>query len=53
MTWGTYKCNDCGWSGAQNRLACSDDDRLSDKEIDMIDFDLCPRCGSKNIEEVL
>ena len=40
------KCNKCGWTGDYEQLISLTDD-LDDK-----DFSYCPRCESKDIENI-
>lgn len=48
----TIECQECSWSGDHSDLVCSDEDSDSEKEISEIDFNLCPNCGSLDIEDL-
>ncbi len=43
------ECNSCGWQGDTSELHCSDDDW--NKPVDQIPFNLCPDCGSSDIDD--
>jgi Zn finger protein HypA/HybF involved in hydrogenase expression len=45
-------CDDCGWSGHESELFCSEDDANSDLPLDAIAFNLCPNCDSENLTEI-
>lgn len=35
----------CGWQGYTEDLLCSEEDDKSNKKVEEIIFNLCPRCG--------
>jgi len=46
------ECEDCGWQGSDTELVCSDEDDKSDKPVNQIAFNRCPRCDSMNIVDI-
>ena len=48
----TIECAGCGWIGCHNDLVCSDEDAASEKAVEEIKFDLCPECGTSEMEDL-
>jgi len=46
------ECTSCSWSGHHSELVCSDEDSGSDRPESLIHFNLCPDCGSDEIEDM-
>jgi len=42
-------CENCGWSGHESELVCSEEDNKSKKPVNEIAFNLCPNCGSDDV----
>ena len=43
------ECAACGWQGTEDELVCSDEDDKSDKPLEQIKFNRCPRCDSADV----
>jgi len=46
------ECEDCGWSGNDTELVCSEEDGKSGKPVSAIRFNRCPDCDSLNIVDI-
>lgn len=46
------ECPKCNWIGEPERCVCSDEDAVSDKPVNEIKFNLCPRCKSDDLEDL-
>ena len=46
------ECEDCGWSGNDSELHCSEEDFKSNKSSKDTVFNRCPDCGGTNIVDI-
>ena len=46
------ECMDCGWTGNNSELECSEEDEKSDKPVRERKFNCCPDCGSTDVSDI-